>query len=125
MSAIAPIPTVMLAGVAFEIPQLTPRQQRVVVPAIMRLTDIMTKREEFMKQMTTDQFDMLIDLVFVACTKAKPTLKKDDFLNMEITVRELLEAIPLIMKQTGIMKETPAGEEQSASVNPNSLTGTN
>lgn len=124
MSAISPVPKIKLAGKDYDIPQLAPRQQRIVVPAIMSMTNIMGSSDDFMKSMNTDQYDKLLDLVFVACTRALPTLKKDDFLNMEITVRELLDAIPVIMQQTGIVKAVPAGEELSASAPQNSQIGT-
>lgn len=124
MSALSPVPKIVLAGKDFDIPQLAPRQQRIVVPAIMSMTNIMGKAEDFMKQMNTEQYDKLLDLVFVACTRAQPTLKRDDFLNMPITVRELLDAIPTIMQQTGIVKAVPAGEALSESAPQTSQIGT-
>lgn len=124
MSAISPVPTIQLAGQPYSIPQLAPRQQRVVVPAIMSFTNLMANQDDFMKGMSTEQYDRLVDLVFVAVTRANPTMKKDDFLNMEITTRELLDAIPVIMQQTGIVKAVPAGESLSASAPQSSPTGT-
>ena len=124
MSAISPVPTIQLAGQQYQIPQLAPRQQRIVVPAIMSFTNLMANQDDFMKGMSTEQYDRLVDLVFVAVTRANPTMKKDDFLNMEITTRELLDAIPVIMQQTGIVKAVPAGESLSASAPQSSPTGT-
>lgn len=91
-------PKVTLAGQEFPIPLMAPRQNRILVPALMRMKNI-TKDE-----LTTEQYDDFVLIIATALTRAHPDTTRDDVLDMPITVAEMMLAIPVIAQQTGVVK---------------------
>jgi hypothetical protein len=107
-------PVISLGGKEFPVPLLAPRQQRIVIPAIMRL------RTMNAAAITQEQYDDLCEISLSAAQRGTPSLKRDEFLDMPIQVNELLSALPVIAKQTGLLKESPNTGEPPK----NSPTGT-
>src|SRR5215472_12436180 len=89
-------PTITIVGKEWRVPLLAPRQNRVVVPALLRLA---TRREE--------QYDLLLDIVFAALTRGHPGIVRDDFEDWPIATHELLDALPVVARQTGLLKRCP------------------
>jgi hypothetical protein len=107
-------PVITLGGKDFPVPLLAPRQQRVVLPAIMRL------RTMNASAITQEQYDDLCEISLAAAQRGTASMKRDDFLDMPIQINELLTALPIIARQTGLLKESAhTGEPQV-----NSQTGT-
>ena len=86
-------PEIVIAGRAWRVPLFAPRQNRVVVPALMRLG----ARPEA-------QYDLLLDIVFTALGRAYATLARETFDDWPIATDELLEALPVIATQTGLLR---------------------
>lgn len=87
-------PTITIAGREWRVPHLAPRQNRIVVPALLAL------------QTCTEQwYDRLLDIVFAALTRAEPAIVRDDFDDWSIATHELIDALPVIAKQTGLMRD--------------------
>jgi len=86
-------PLIIIAGRGWPIPMLAPRQNRVVVPAIMRLGAQPALR-----------YEDLLDIVFAAMTRALPALDRAEFEDWPIATWELVEAVPVIAAQTGLLK---------------------
>ena len=87
------IPLITIAGRDWPIPLLAPRQNRVVVPAIMRLAS-----------QPGLQYEDLLEIVFAALTRARPALERAEFEEWSIATWELVEAIPVIATQTGLLR---------------------
>jgi len=94
-------PVIVIAGREWHIPFLAPRQNRIAVPALLRLG---TSGER--------QYELLLDIAFAALTRAHPQIVRDDFDDWPIATHELIDALPVIAKQTGLM------ERGAASVRP-------
>ncbi|HEX4079587.1 MAG TPA: hypothetical protein VHX61_12030 [Rhizomicrobium sp.] len=88
-----PEPVITIAGRAWRIPLLAPRQNRVVIAGLMDLGG----RPEA-------QYDTLLDIVFAALTRAHPALAREEFDDWPIATWELLDALPVIAKQTGFLR---------------------
>jgi hypothetical protein len=84
-------PVIVIAGREWRVPYLAPRQNRTVVPALMRLG---TCREE--------QYEFLLDIVFAALTRAHPDIAREDFEDWPVALYELVDALPVVAKQTGL-----------------------
>jgi hypothetical protein len=112
-------PVITLAGKEYPVPMLALKQNRVVVPACMRLRGLKPL------EISQEQFDDLIDITFLGAQRGTPGLNKVDFMEMPIKTAELLMAFPVIMQQTGMFKAkegvSDTGEAPKAG---NSQTGT-
>ena len=86
-------PAITLAGRAWPIPLLAPRQNRIVVPGLM---DLGARPET--------QYDTLLDIAFAALTRGHPALARDAFDDWPVATWELLDALPVIAWQTGLMR---------------------
>jgi hypothetical protein len=98
------VPLIAIAGRNWPVPMLAPRQNRVVVPGIMRL-----------EEQPARQYKDLLDIVFAALTRAHPTLDRTEFEDWPIATWQLVESVPVIAAQTGLLRSarrarTPAGE---------------
>jgi len=75
-------PKVSLAGRDFPIPHLAPRQQRIILPKLMSLMKFFTaadgKLNPLNMELTTAQFDDLLDVIYVALTRGTPNLTRDE-----------------------------------------------
>lgn len=110
-------PTITLAGKEWPVPLLVPRQQRVIIPAILRLGSVNPTK------ITEQQYDDLVEIAFRAISRAHPQFTKEQLLDMPVTLIELISALPVIAQQTGMLafkKGDDAGEARAG----NSLTGT-
>lgn len=86
--------TITIAGRLWPVPLLAPRQNRIVVPALIELD----ARPE-------GHYDRLLDIVFVALTRAHPAITRADFEDWPIAYDELINALPIIARQTGFVGE--------------------
>lgn len=82
-------PPVSIAGREWRIPLLAPRQNRVVLPVLME---------------RTRDYGRLADCVFAAMTRACPYLDRSEFDDWPVPLCELLDAIPVVARQTGFME---------------------
>ena len=97
-------PVITLAGKAYPVPMLAPKQNRIVVPTAARLQGVKPTT------ITTEQYDDFVEIAFLAAQRGTPDLNKVQFMDMPITTEELFLAFPVILQQTGIYKKAVAGE---------------
>ena len=74
------------------------------------------------EDMSTDELEQIYDAVLIGLQQGAPTLTKDEFMEMPITVAKAMEAIRIISKQAGL-ELTPVPPEagpESGSIPPNS-----
>jgi len=83
----------MIAGREWRVPLFAPRQNRIVVPALLRLgTD------------AAAHYELLLEIAFAALTRADPGIAREEFDEWPIATHELIDALPIIAKQTGLME---------------------
>lgn len=134
-------PVVKLAGLDFPIPVLAIKQNRIVVPGLMKLAPFLVKFGELAAtaktianpdgdpawwhkiEIETHQLDLMSDIVYSACTRAKPGFGRGEFDNMPITLMELIEAIGVIGAQTGMMGRRREGVPGSGETMPAPASG--
>jgi hypothetical protein len=139
-------PTVRLAGRDWPVPPLAIRQNRVVVPAIMKLMPSLSDFRAALpvvpdpgpagdtpvpaepvdplwwRKVPLDQntIDLLCDAVFHALTRGTPGLARNEFDGLEISPFELFAAIPVVLAATGMFKPAEPGRagEPTGEVTP-------
>jgi len=109
-------PTISLAGREWSLPKLAPRQNRIVVPALLTLVPkILRARDEaraagtssfaaLARYLDTESYDTLATLVFAALTRASPALTRESFDDMAIDTFELLAAVVPIARAAGLLR---------------------
>lgn len=133
---------VTLAGKEWPIPRLGTRQNRIVVGGCMRLFKRLMPVLKMLEQLdadkrqgtesvpletlistldiSTEDYDLLGDVTYTALTRAHPLLQREQFLDLDITLMELLMALPIIAQASGFLKKAEPGEQPAK----NSQTGT-
>lgn len=113
-------PTVTLAGKDWPVPMLAPRQNRHVVPAIIKLGpkfanlgNLKTVSSVYAR-VDEDVYGALLDACFWALRRAHPAMERDEFEDMPVTTNELMLALPVIAQQTGMIKKATAAEAAAA-----------
>lgn len=110
------VPHVTLAGQQWPIPLLAPRQNRLVIPTVVKLS------EKFGAGFNYNEFDEatvddLCKVVYTGLTRAHPALKWEDFMDWPISMTDLLAAFMVVSMQTGLSGgATAAGAEGSEAV---------
>lgn len=102
-------PRIRIAGRAWPIPRLAPRQNRIVLPGFLLLADA-----------PAEHYGVLCDVVFAALTRAHPQLDRAAFDDWSIATWELLDALPVIAGQTGFLAPREANLE-TANANDRSI----
>ncbi len=111
-------PIITLAGREWFVPVLAMRQNRIVVPALMRLLPVLGAIESSPTALSADALESLITIAHAALTRAYPSLTMEDFLDLTISPLELIAAINIIGRQAGALKEKAAApDEQKGEAN--------
>jgi len=116
-------PTIVLAGREWAVPRLAPRQNRIVVPALLELIPkIVAARQEAVRTgdagsiaqlaryLDTASYDRLATIVFTALTRAAPDLGRAEFDDMPIDTLELVASVRIIAGQAGLLKHAEETE---------------
>jgi hypothetical protein len=107
-------PTVLLAGRLWRVPALTAKQNKIVDPLILSLLPIFSKwqsdKSAALGGLGADQYNALLEIAFQAIRMACPELTREKFLDMRITLPELIAAFTVIAQQTGIFQKADPGE---------------
>jgi hypothetical protein len=81
-------PRITIAGKSWRIPLLAPRQNRAILPLLCA---------------GPHDYHALCEIVFIALTRAHPGLTRDEFDDWPIPACELVDALPVIARQTGFL----------------------
>jgi hypothetical protein len=116
-SANARVSMITLAGHEWALPTPAPRQNRIVVPALLALVPKILKARDdadaagekgsfaaLARYLDTESYDTLACLVFAALTRAHPELDRESFDDMAITTFELAAAVVPIARAAGLLK---------------------
>lgn len=87
---------ITLAGKEFSIPPLSLRIQIKIVPRLIALGGIIPSK------ITEEDFADMVEIIFIACSAGDPSLKKEDFLEMSPTIKQIRAAFPVITVQAGL-----------------------
>lgn len=99
-------PKIRINGKDWPVPVFGPRQNRRIVPYINKLSQVK------ITDLTTDDMDNLYNIIYWAINRAHPDVQERDFLDWEVPIDEAMEAVPIIAKQTGLMKLKKPGEAE-------------
>jgi hypothetical protein len=115
---------VILAGKPWPVPLLAARQNKIIDPLILSLLPIFVQwqsdKAAALAQLGQTQYDALLEIAFVALKRAHPQLVREQFLDMPITLPELIAAFSIIAQQTGVFARGAPGEAEAG----NAQTGT-
>jgi hypothetical protein len=92
-------PTISLGGVLWPIPKLTIRQLRRLQGKLDPTFDAVIRKTTPFDALTPEQFDDLGLVVYVALTRAHPTLTLEEFEAMEMDWGEMVRALVTIWLQ--------------------------
>jgi hypothetical protein len=102
---------VRLAGRAWILADLAPRQFRKVVPAMLALAGV--KRAEDLDEA---RIERLIDALYWALTRNYPDLAREEFLDLPIRPAELFAVLPALARAAGFERreDSAPGESRGA-----------
>jgi hypothetical protein len=116
-------PTITIAGKEWPVPQLAPRQNRIVVPALLDVLPKIAQAQARIKgsneggslarlgsHLDTACYDRLTDIAFHALTRAHPDLKREAFDDMPVDTAELYSALSTIAHQAGLLRQTKSAD---------------
>jgi hypothetical protein len=109
-------PVASLGGQEFFVPVLALRQARIVVPGLLKLLPRLNAIQarvgagDPLAATALDQGDveLMIDVVHCGLTRAYPELARDDLLDLQAGFTELVAALGLIARQTGLFAPADA-----------------
>lgn len=99
------IAKISLGGKEWPVPPLPWRVVKKLMPKMSKCAVIDTAN------LTDEKMEAIGDVMFLAVSAGTPELKRDDFENLAMSMREMINAIPIIAKQADLkLQEKPAGE---------------
>ncbi len=103
---------ITLGGKMWQVPVLTARQNKVIDPLILGLLPIFSEwqhdKAAALSRLGSEQYDSLLEIAFVAIRRAHPDLTHEKFLDLPVTLPELITAFSAIAQQTGVFQKAPA-----------------
>lgn len=120
-------PSVALGGQRWPVPTLAARQNRVIDPLILSLLPVFSAWQAdktlSLSKLGAVQYEALLEIAFQAIRRAHPELTREQFLDLPVTLPELVAAFPVIARQTGVFERASPGEDP-AGLDPPCLNGT-
>lgn len=105
---------IVLAGKKWQIPMLSARQNRLIDPLILGLLPVFAAwqedKERALTMINQQQYDALLDIAFYSLSRSHPQVTRDAFMDLPITLPELVAAFAVIAGQTGIFARGRPGE---------------
>ena len=106
-------PVVSLGGQEFFVPLLALRQARIAVPGLLKLMPRLNAIQARIGAgdplgatlLEADDVELMIDVVQAGLSRAHPELTRDDLLDLEAGFAELIAALAVIARQTGLFAE--------------------
>ena len=106
---------ITLAGRAWVMADLAPRQFRKVIPAVLGVSSLRS-----VDDIDEARIDRLLDAYYHALTRNYPDLAREEFLDLPIKLNELIAGLPVLAAAAGIetkSEEQPAGKANGAAEN--------
>jgi len=126
--ALEDAPKITLGGLQWAVPMLVARQNRIIDPLILSLLPIFAKWQVDMmltlSSISAPQYEALQEIAYQGIKQASPDTTRERFLDLPVTLPELIAAFSVIAQQTGVFARTPPGEAPAGIAPLNSQTGT-
>ncbi len=107
--------TIQLGGKEWLIPMLAAKQNKIIDPLILSLLPIFSEWQNdkavALSKLGAEQYEDLQEIAFVAIGRAEPNLKHEQFLDLPITLPELINAFSIIAQQTGVFQKVTTEEK--------------
>jgi len=107
-------PVVVLGGQSWPIPLLAAKQNKIIDPLILSLIPVFSKwqsdKSAALAELGTVQYEALLEIAFQAIRRARPEVTREQFMDMPITLAELIAAFSVIAQQTGVFQRSSPGE---------------
>jgi len=121
-------PAVSLGGKSWPVPQLVAKQNKIIDPLILSLLPVFgewqTDKAAALAKLGSVQYEALQEIAFQAIRRAHPELTREQFLDLPVTLPELVAAFPVIAQQTGVFERASPGEAGAGIAPHTSPTGT-
>lgn len=108
------LPTVTIGRKQWPVAEFVWRDTKVLMPKMQHIGNLNPNN------ITENDMNVMGDVAYLAISRVNGGLKREDFDALPITPKEILEAVPVILKQAN-MESKPAGEAQAQAA----PTGTN
>ncbi len=103
-------PLITLAGREFFAPVIALRQARIVVPGLLKIMPKLTKIQQGLAAgdlaeaavLESEDVELMIDIVHAALTRAQPGLSRDELLDLDASLVELIAALAVVARQSGV-----------------------
>jgi hypothetical protein len=107
-------PVIELGGREFFIPLLALRQARIIVPGLLKLMPRLNAIQARIGAgdplgaalLEQDDVELMIDVVHSGLSRAYPEISRDEVLDLQAGFAELIAALAVIARQTGLFKPT-------------------
>lgn len=99
-------PRITLADKEWPIPELVVKQNRIIEPRVSRIYGPDKSKDRSFFDET--EYDLALDIIAAALTRAHPDFRRDDLMEMRVNQMQLLKAMDVIIKQTGIFESVKA-----------------
>lgn len=103
-------PSVILAGKTYAVPLLVPKQNREVIPALLKLAPLLRVEGGFIQHHYAEVVDIVATVIYWGAIW--PNDKKallDSVSEMPVTLKEMMEAVNIIRVQTGLFVKAQEG----------------
>lgn len=105
---------VTLGGKKWEIPMLSARQNRVVDPLILSLLPLFatwqSDKVAAIGMLSQPQYEALQEIAYQGISRGQPQVSRDTFLDLPVSLPELVTAFAVVAEQTGIFSRGDPGE---------------
>lgn len=106
---------VIIGARLWEVPMLAAKQNKIIDPLILGLLPIFAQwnkdKAGALAKIGRPQYEALQEIAFVAIMPLAPDLTRERFLELPITLPELITAFNVIARQTGIFQQENASGE--------------
>lgn len=110
---------ITLAGKDYPVTKLSFRQLREVIPALTKLLEIigpaiLANRADAESNplamlkafnLTAETFDLILDAIWPTIRKLTPSVTRDQLMDSDIGITELIAALPIVMQMTGFLPD--------------------
>lgn len=104
---------VTLGGTAWTLADLAPRQYRKVIPALIGLGTLATVAD-----LDEGRIDRLVEAYYWALTRAQPTLTREQWDEVPVSVIEMIEALPVLAEKAGLVPRRDAASGEARAPTP-------
>ncbi len=119
---------VMIGGASWPVPMLAAKQNKIIDPLILGLLPVFAEwqndKTAALAKLDSKCYDALLEIAFVALSALHPHLTHEKFLELPVTLPELITAFSIIARQTGVFQKEDAMGEVAGAGSPLKETST-